>query len=151
MVQLLSTLDSSTKRASFRQRLNFWLDLAKDDEYHLAEQIEWLKKSRQFKQVVTQGMRLVLSLRENRTDVLEQLFPRVVNLLVDRRHNLELERLRLEVEQLRNQLETSSVPKPARAASVATDDIELTVTKAPLAKGAIASNFMKSFAGLGKP
>src|SRR5512145_1846952 len=59
----------------FRIRFVFWLDLEKQDENQIAEQIEVLKQERSFAKVVRDGIRLVCDLRAGRTDVLLELFP----------------------------------------------------------------------------
>lgn len=63
---------------SFRKRFTFWLDLYKDDELALAEEIEGLKKGRQFTKSIRDGLRLITDLQAGRTDVLLELFPWVV-------------------------------------------------------------------------
>lgn len=63
--------------ASSRKRLRFtfWLDLQKDDEYDLAEIIEGLKEHRLFSRTIRDGIRLILDLRQGKTEVLNELFP----------------------------------------------------------------------------
>ncbi len=62
-------------RKRFRIRFVFWLDLQKQDENQIAEQIEVLKQERSFAKVVRDGIRLVCDLKAGRTDVLLELFP----------------------------------------------------------------------------
>jgi hypothetical protein len=62
-------------RQSFRKRFTFWLDLLKSDEYELAEEIEILKKSRSFAKAIRTGLKLWISLKQGRTDVLLAEFP----------------------------------------------------------------------------
>jgi len=59
----------------FRLRYMFWLDLSKDDENELAEQIEILKQERQFAETIRDGIRLICDLRAGRTDRLFAMFP----------------------------------------------------------------------------
>lgn len=59
----------------FRMRFVFWLDLQKQDENQIAEQIEILKQERSFSKAVRNGIRLICDLRAGRTDVLLELFP----------------------------------------------------------------------------
>ena len=59
----------------FRLRFIFWLDMNKPDQQALAEEIETLKEKRSFAKTVRDGIRLVMSLRQRRTDVLFELFP----------------------------------------------------------------------------
>ena len=63
------------RRSRFRERFFFWLDVSKDDELLLAEQIDELKKRRQFTGAIRNGMRLFLDLKAGRVDVLRELFP----------------------------------------------------------------------------
>ncbi len=59
----------------FRLRFTFWLDLHKDDERWLADQIELLKNSRTFASTIRDGIRLITDLRAGQTTVLFELFP----------------------------------------------------------------------------
>ncbi|MBI5928183.1 MAG: hypothetical protein HY862_02660 [Chloroflexi bacterium] len=59
----------------FRTRFVFWLDLQKQDENQIAEQIETLKQERAFAKVIRDGIRLICDLRAGKTDVLLELFP----------------------------------------------------------------------------
>jgi hypothetical protein len=63
--------------AKRRHRLKymFWLDIAKDEEYGVAEQIEELKHTRKFSQTIRDGIRLICDLRQGRVEVLFELFP----------------------------------------------------------------------------
>lgn len=66
----------------YRLRFIFWLDMLKPEEEELADQIELLKNERSFVRTIRDGIRLVISLRQGRTDVLFELFPWVRNELV---------------------------------------------------------------------
>ena len=59
----------------FRLKFMFWLDLTKDDEYELAEQIDILKQQRRFVETIRDGIRLVVDLRAGRTERLFAMFP----------------------------------------------------------------------------
>ena len=59
----------------FRTRFVFWLDLEKQDENQIAEQIDVLKQERSFSKVIRDGIRLICDLRAGRTDILLELFP----------------------------------------------------------------------------
>jgi len=59
----------------FRLKFMFWLDLTKDDEYELAEQIDMLKQQRRFVETIRDGIRLVVDLRAGRTERLFAMFP----------------------------------------------------------------------------
>lgn len=63
----------SAKR--FRIKFLFWLDVNKPDEFQLAETIEKLKNERSYSRTIRDGIRLIVSLRQRRTDVLFALFP----------------------------------------------------------------------------
>lgn len=58
-----------------RWQVRFWLDVGKDVEYAIAEQIAQLKESRMFTQTVRDALALVFSLQKRRVDLLESLFP----------------------------------------------------------------------------
>jgi hypothetical protein len=57
----------------------FWLDLDKDTELELAEEIASLKDQRSFVRFVRNGLRLMLDLSRGNTDVLTELFPWVLS------------------------------------------------------------------------
>ena len=72
-----------------RIRFMFWLDLKKDDEYALAEEIATLKDQRSFTRTVRDGIRLICSLQRGNLDILEQLFPWVweqIALQIEKQH-----------------------------------------------------------------
>jgi hypothetical protein len=58
-------------RAQFR----FWLDVMKDPEFELAQEILLMKKRRKFQTTIKDGLRLMLDLRAGKIDVLLELFP----------------------------------------------------------------------------
>jgi hypothetical protein len=66
----------------YRLRFTFWLDMLKPEEVELADQIELLKNDRSFVRSIRDGLHLVTSLRQGRTDVLFELFPWLKNELV---------------------------------------------------------------------
>jgi len=66
---------------TLRPRFDFWLDLRKPEEEEIAYQIVELKEKRAFVDTVRKGIRLMNSLILGRTDVLEELFPLVVERL----------------------------------------------------------------------
>lgn len=61
-----------------RFKVSFWLDISKDDERELLESVHELKRVRAFSRTVRDGIRLIISLREGKTDVLSQLFPNIL-------------------------------------------------------------------------
>lgn len=58
-----------------RVRLPVWLDLNKQDEAFIADEVADLKNNRRFASTVRDAMRLILDLRAGRLDVLLMLFP----------------------------------------------------------------------------
>ena len=58
-----------------REKFRFWLDMNKDEELGLAEQIDELKTQRLFTATIRDGIRLVCSLRREEWGVLFTLFP----------------------------------------------------------------------------
>ena len=62
-----------------RVRVEFWLDLNKDGEAALAEDIAELKGDRAFAPTLRDGLRLVGDLRQGRLDELHRLFPWVID------------------------------------------------------------------------
>ena len=67
-------MSRSSKR---RRRLmyNFWLDINKPEEEHIADTIEHLKSSRSFAKSVRDGIRLIWELKQGKTGYLFELFP----------------------------------------------------------------------------
>lgn len=61
------------KRRRFQFR--FWLDVAQDEWYDLAQRLESLKQSRQYAPTIRKALLLYLSLKDKRIDYLLQLFP----------------------------------------------------------------------------
>ncbi len=58
-----------------RKQQKFWLDADKPDEQTLIDACEDLKGRKMFAKVVRDGLRLMLDLRQGKTDVLHELFP----------------------------------------------------------------------------
>lgn len=147
--------DSVVKTRSMKQ-YRFWLNVADDDEYKLAEECESLKANRGFAPTIRDGLRLILSLRRGEFDVLYELFPgivdRVKNHLLEEAFAIiahmaqEQEALRHEIAALRKQIGTgyvAGVPaKPPKAQMVSTQS-------AP-GKGNAAQNLIKGITGLAK-
>lgn len=59
----------------FRKRYKFWLNILKDDEFELAEELDTLKKRRLFTPTIRDGIRLILDLRKGNMEILFELFP----------------------------------------------------------------------------
>ena len=60
---------------SYRVQHRFWLDIAKDDEYMLAERLAEKKAERQYTATLRNALRLYFSLAEGDTSILDDLFP----------------------------------------------------------------------------
>jgi hypothetical protein len=58
-----------------RRLFKFWLNLYNDIEYEIAESLEYAKRRREYTGIIRDGIRLILSLRQGRVDVLLELFP----------------------------------------------------------------------------
>jgi hypothetical protein len=96
---------------SFRLRFTFWLDLSKDEEFRLSEQIEELKAKRSFAKVIRDGIRLICDLRAGRTDILLELFPWVAERFQPQADTSELAAL---VEQFKQAMTMPAVAGPPR-------------------------------------
>ena len=57
------------------KQYQFWLNLNSEAECRIAEAVDWLKSQRLYSQTIRDGIRLIVSLRDGRTDVLFELFP----------------------------------------------------------------------------
>ena len=62
-------------KSRYRVMHKFWLDITKNTEEWLDEQITQLKQQRAYTEAVRDGLRLILDLRAGRLDVLFELFP----------------------------------------------------------------------------
>lgn len=98
----------------FRLKFMFWLDLTKDDEYELAEQIEILKQQRRFVETIRDGIRLVVDLRAGRTDRLFAMFPWLVG-EIDRQADANAQTIQQELDRLWSALASQSLTGDARA------------------------------------
>jgi hypothetical protein len=58
-----------------RRLFKFWLNILNDADYEIAEFLEFSKRRREYTGLIRDGVRLILSLRQGRTDVLFELFP----------------------------------------------------------------------------
>lgn len=65
----------------FRLRYTFWLDLHKEDERQIADQVTILKDNRTFAKTVRDGIRLIVDLQAGKVGVLLELFPFVRTML----------------------------------------------------------------------
>lgn len=62
----------------YRVQHRFWLDISRNDEFDINEQVYTLKSERSFIGVIRDGIRLVCDLRAGQLDVLQELFPHMV-------------------------------------------------------------------------
>ena len=143
-----------------REKFSFWLNLDKDEEFLLADQIFELKQERSFVATIRDGLRLIGDLRAGRLDMLLALFPWVEEAFYQRfvgqktgsdyalREQLaKLERLL--IEQGNTPVSTHNVPKPLAIPIIVdpipddADDVELTIRKAA-SDGRSTRNFLNS-------
>jgi len=129
----------------FRMRFTFWLDLNKEDEYEIAEEIELLKRKRTFSQTIRDGIRLICDLRAGRTDVLRELFPWVLEPAAHEGGGVQQQLKRLEV----LLLEQGNVPIDRPAALKNAGEVALEVKSAKRDEDVNSGfNFMISSAAL---
>ena len=143
----------SSAKTDRRCRLNhnFWLDLAKDGEYWLAEQIALLKRERAYSRAVRDGLRLFLDLRQGSMAVLFELFPWIRTELDNRIKDAIIEHQAALLRSMSAPVPANIVPMPSAAAprplavpSAPDEDLpELVVTKAK-SDGKSALNFIDS-------
>jgi hypothetical protein len=156
----------ATKR--YRMRFDFQLNVAKEDEHAIAEQIADLKSQGLYSKTVRDGIRLVSDLRDGNLDMLFELFPWVraeflayvastQPQLSDTEINIQKQLSR--IEQLlengeppaaeANTTDREGEPKPMQVPSISPDDSDfddympLIVAKAT-ASGKTARNFLDS-------
>ena len=147
------TANANCNNASHRLMFRFWLDIVKDAEYHLAEYIMELKHQRQFASTIRDSLRLIMDLREGRTDALLEMFPFVREAIQKESRGIEQQLTRLE----KLLLDTGNTPIamptgpkamniPALTAPIYDDDDTLTATvlKVETDGKASAANFLKS-------
>jgi len=68
-------LDASFTKKDHRLQYRFWLDVVRQDEYHLAEYVETLKERRSFAQTIRDALSLIQDLRQGSVRILLLLFP----------------------------------------------------------------------------
>jgi hypothetical protein len=101
----------------YRLRFTFWLDMVKPEEHALADNIELLKNEKSFAKTVRDGIRLIIDLRNGKTDTLFELFPWVKDKLLQgapeqNSLHLQLERLERLIMQSKDTLHTPSIQSP---------------------------------------
>ena len=146
---------------SYRVQHKFWLDITREDQDRLDEQIHHLKQERTFVATIRDGIRLMCDLRRGSLDVLFELFPWVRAEFLDYMQALQPDKSaaeqRLEQQLARLEkllLQQTSAPAGPRPLAlprptVDEDDTALvTVTKAKVDGAQIAQNFIKSMMAL---
>jgi hypothetical protein len=146
----------------FRLKFMFWLDVAKEDESRLAEQIEELKQHRSYSRTIRDGIRLIYDLRAGRTDVLFALFPWLKVELTPQPVAATESQLQLEIAQLRELIlgqgssvsltpNSNSGPKPLAMPKIAMpafddddDDDQDTIVLRKDTTTDVTANFLKS-------
>ena len=143
---------------TFRKRFTFWLDLFKDDEFKLAEEIEVLKKKRNFSRYIRDGLRLILDLRAGKTDVLVELFPWVADTFAqvepipqkDSYQALQKQLARLEQHLIREG--ATPIPRtssPIKISDEPVDSSGIEIKKAKNSDSNSAQNFLESMSMFG--
>ena len=139
-----------------RWQVRFWLDLAKDTEYALAEQVQTLKASRMFTSTVREALELIFSLQKRETIILERLFPwiaehyRTKYVVGQGDMAARLAALETQISQMQSAAQPPPTPGPKPLAKVAAppaeddDDAGLLTIKKAAPDGKAASNFLAS-------
>lgn len=155
----------------YRMRFDFQLNINKEDEYALAEQITMLKQQGLYSKTVRDGIRLISDLRDGKLDVLFDLFPWVRAEFLEYMASVQPQKSDTEIhikeqlariEELLANTETT-VPEANKQSGVGgpkamkvppvgkpifdLDDIELDIKKAK-ANGNSAQNFLDAAFGL---
>jgi hypothetical protein len=115
----------------YRKQIRFWLNLEDDSEYAIAEQVEILKRQRNFTAAIRDGIRLVCDLRAGRVDVLLELFPFVRSALSDKPAPPDTGDLERKLDQIQQQLLSAGTPPPV-VASAAPKPIAVPKLPAPV-------------------
>jgi hypothetical protein len=150
------------KRRRYRKQFWFQLDLNKPDEQKIASRIGDLKRERTFSKTIRDGIRLIWDLQKGRVEVLQELFPWVLEQQSDTSSETAIEKVTSTTEDLMRQhierlesliLQQGATPiadgiKPSavalsRTGSPSIDDIQLEVKHATNSENNNASwNFM---------
>ena len=101
-------------RKRFRLKFMFWLDMNKNDEAELAEEIEILKEKRLFAETLRDGIRLICDLRAGRTERLFALFPWLLG-EIDRQAEANTQTIQQEFDRLWSALASQPRSGDARA------------------------------------
>ena len=130
-----------------RLKFTFWLDVNKDDEYKLVEQIDELKQKRLFSQTIRDGIRLICDLKDGNTDVLFELFPWLAAELVAAQADTSGQ-LQQELSELKDLILTQNGTHFSRIEldEDDEDDIELEVSQ--VSDSSSAQNFLSSILNL---
>ena len=131
----------------FRLGFKFWLNIENPQEQEIVDHIEDLKKSRSFAKTIRDGIRLIYDLRRGKTEVLQELFPWVLEQNIapvetpdDAPQPDSTARLESHIERLEQLLlqqgampvensKPSQAPVPVKRESSVSDDFEITVTQ----------------------
>nr|WP_281719791.1 hypothetical protein [Nitrosomonas nitrosa] len=138
----------------FRLMYKFWLDVNKPDEFELAETIDELKQNHYFVRTIREGIQLIVSLHQRRTDVLLAMFPwveqalqpKIQPVLVAGHDQLQDQLKRLE--QLI--LETGARPAPKFTPSRSAGNEEMPDFEVVKSNVDATANFLSSLAALGQ-
>jgi hypothetical protein len=142
----------------YRVMHKFWLDLTKDDQDHLDEQINELKQARTFTQTVREGIRLICDLRQGNMTVLFELFPWIkADLLADvqPQETVGEKAIREQLERIEAQLAGQGIDFDTKAIQLVNrreasdaqdDDIQLAIKKDTSTNA--ADNFLNSMMAL---
>lgn len=149
------------KRTGKRLQHMFWLDQSKGPVKKLYDQflkisekalhleLEILKGQRQFSAAMREGCVIWIEAMQGRTDYLEKRFPGLVQAIVSRHQNRQIDELQQQLRQLQNQLDAMSLgSQPLMFTPVSEiEDVE-PITPIPLAPDNAMQNFMSSLMGL---
>jgi hypothetical protein len=141
-------MSARSKDNRYRKTIHFQLDLNKPGGQEIAQHIQDLKRERAYSKAVRDGIRLVVDLQKGRLDVLQELFPWVIEKIAAQPETLPVEALekvasntedafRRHIEQLENLiLQQGAVPvhpgqKPSEVKPPVynNDDFDLEITR----------------------
>ena len=95
-----------TSKTRYRLQFKFWIDMRSEADQWIVDAIAWLKSERAYTSAVRDGLRLIVSLKQNDVSVLLEMFPWVKDKLTPPAPGGggELEALRAELAALRTML-----------------------------------------------
>jgi len=71
------------RKPRFAKQFIFWLNLEDDKEYEIAQSVADLKNRKQFSSTIRNGIRLIVDLSKGQTKVLKELYPNIVETLLE--------------------------------------------------------------------